>query len=74
MSNLQRGLYDLTFLFLFLRILGLLCAVYLQGFLLSGPEKATAEPCVTPFDGLTPLRGEWDEYFLLFYSIGGKPR
>jgi hypothetical protein len=27
-----------------------------------------------PFDGLTPLRGEWDEYFLLCYSIGGKPR
>jgi hypothetical protein len=28
-----------------------------------------------PFDGLTPLRGEWDNYFLLrVCSIGRKPR
>jgi hypothetical protein len=28
-------------------------------------QRDTAVSRVYPFDGLTPLRGEWDEYFLL---------
>ena len=34
-------------------------------FLMSRASTLVMEPLFLPFDGLTPLRGEWDEYFLL---------